>query len=114
MIWVSRSIFPQGRQNFLCEQVERSRAGFTRNTRHRETANEIIEVQLFPKARDFLNALFGSPKMIRSSASRSMVSFPAGRLTTGWGQRKYILSKAWIKGPPAAVIASCVLLATNT
>src|SRR5262249_2501407 len=43
-----------------------------------------------------------------------MVSLPAGRLTTGWGHRKYILSKAWIKGPPAEVIASCVLLATNT
>ena len=38
--------------------------------------------------------VFGSPRIIRPSASRSIVSGPAGRLTTGWGQRKYILSKA--------------------
>src|SRR5437867_12119532 len=36
--------------------------------------------------------LLGSPKTIRFSASRSIVSRPGGRLTIGWGHRKYILS----------------------
>ena len=34
----------------------------------------------------------GSPRMMRFSASRSMVSSPDGRLMIGWGQRKYMFS----------------------
>ena len=58
--------------------------------------------------------IFGSPRIIRCLASRSIVSCPSGRLTTGWGQRKYILSNALINGSPAELIAFLVLLATKT
>ena len=74
----------------------------------------MFEVQLFPKARDFLKrTFFGSPKMIRSSASRSMVSFP--RPLDYWMRPAEIHAfEGLIKGPPAALVACCVLLATNT
>src|SRR5215470_3908903 len=57
--------------------------------------------------------LSGSPRMMRSSASRSSVNSPGGRFTIGCGHLKYVCSNARMKGTPAIARASALLLATN-